>query len=216
MMLVVSGVGGLIVGYSIGYMDGDDEERRYFAYMAIFVFAMLMLVESGNLLLLLVGWGLVGLVVPPDRVLAPPTEAVAAAKKAFVMNAVGDAAMRARLLPAHRETGSLDFSVAFGGAGPPRLDDLNLVALGLLAGAVGKSAQLPLQTWLPGRDGGPDTGVGADPRGDDGHRRGLPDRADARDLRGCALDRRHLAADLGAATLVWRPDRDRPDRTSRA
>ena len=46
MMLVVSGVGGLIVGYSIGYMDGDDEERRYFAYMAIFVFAMLMLVES--------------------------------------------------------------------------------------------------------------------------------------------------------------------------
>ena len=61
MMLVVSGVGGLIVLYSIGYMDGEDEERRYFAYMAFFVFAMLMLVEGGNLLLLLVGWGLVGL-----------------------------------------------------------------------------------------------------------------------------------------------------------
>src|SRR5207302_235790 len=61
MMLIVSGVGGLIVLYSIGYMDGDDEERRYFAYMSLFVFSMLLLVEGGNLLLLLAGWGLVGL-----------------------------------------------------------------------------------------------------------------------------------------------------------
>ena len=61
MMLVVSGVSGLIVLYSIGYMDGDDEERRYFAYMAFFVFSMLLLVQGGNLLLLLAGWGLVGL-----------------------------------------------------------------------------------------------------------------------------------------------------------
>ena len=71
MMLIVSGVGVLIVVYSIGYMDGDDEERRYFAYMALFVFSMLLLVEAGNLLLLLVGWGLVGLsLVPADRLLA--------------------------------------------------------------------------------------------------------------------------------------------------
>src|ERR671937_712115 len=61
MMLVVAGVGALIVGYSIGYMDGDDEERRYFAYMAVFVFSMLLLVEGGNLVILLAGWGLVGL-----------------------------------------------------------------------------------------------------------------------------------------------------------
>ena len=61
MMLVVTGVGGLIVFYSIGYMKGEDEERRYFAYMSLFVFSMLMLVMGGNLLLLLVGWGLVGL-----------------------------------------------------------------------------------------------------------------------------------------------------------
>ena len=61
MMLIVSGVGGLIVLYSIGYMDGDDEERRYFAYMSLFVFSMLLLVQGGNLLLLLAGWGLVGL-----------------------------------------------------------------------------------------------------------------------------------------------------------
>ena len=50
MMLIVSGVGALIVGYSIGYMDGEDEERRYFAYMALFVFSMLLLVQGGNLL----------------------------------------------------------------------------------------------------------------------------------------------------------------------
>lgn len=61
MMLVVAGVGSLIVAYSIGYMDGEDEERRYFAYMALFVFSMLMLVLAGNYLILLVGWGLVGL-----------------------------------------------------------------------------------------------------------------------------------------------------------
>jgi len=61
MMLIVSGVGFLIVAYSIGYMDGDNEERRYFAYMALFVFSMLLLVQAGNLVILLAGWGLVGL-----------------------------------------------------------------------------------------------------------------------------------------------------------
>src|SRR4029453_275320 len=61
MMLVVSGVGMLIVLYSIGYMGGAAEERRYFAYMALFVFSMLLLVQAGNLLILLAGWGLVGL-----------------------------------------------------------------------------------------------------------------------------------------------------------
>ena len=94
MMLIVSGVGGLIVLYSIGYMDGDDEERRYFAYMSLFVFSMLMLVQAGNFLLLLVGWGLVGLA---SYLLIgfwhERPEAVAAAKKAFVMNAFGDATM---------------------------------------------------------------------------------------------------------------------------
>jgi NADH-quinone oxidoreductase subunit L len=61
MMLIVSGIGMLIVLYSVGYMHGVDEERRYFAYMSLFVFSMLALVEAGNLLILLAGWGLVGL-----------------------------------------------------------------------------------------------------------------------------------------------------------
>ena len=88
MMLVVTGVGSLIVLYSIGYMHGDNEERRYFGYMALFVFSMLMLVQGGNLLLMLVGWGLVGL---SSYLLIgfwhERPSAVAAAKKAFIVNA---------------------------------------------------------------------------------------------------------------------------------
>jgi NADH-quinone oxidoreductase subunit L len=157
MMLVVSGVGALIVAYSIGYMDGDDEERRYFAYMALFVFSMLLLVQGGNLLLLLVGWGLVGL---SSYLLIgfwhERPSAIAAAKKAFVMNAVGDATMALALFLLIQRTGSLDFERVFSQA-----DSIgggwamNLIALGLLGGAVAKSAQLPLQTWLPDAMEGP-------------------------------------------------------------
>ena len=156
MMLVVSGVGGLIVAYSVGYMDGDDEERRYFAYMAIFVFAMLMLVEGGNLLLLLVGWGMVGLA---SYLLIgfwhQRPEAIAAAKKAFVMNAVGDATMALALFLVIAKTGTLDYAAVFGDLDGLSQTTLNLIALGLLGGAVAKSAQLPLQTWLPDAMEGP-------------------------------------------------------------
>ncbi|MEX2210922.1 MAG: NADH-quinone oxidoreductase subunit L [Gaiellaceae bacterium] len=155
-MLIVSGVGALIVGYSLGYMDGEREERRFFAYMALFVFSMLLLVMTGNFLLLLVGWGLVGL---SSYLLIGfwherPT-AVAAAKKAFVMNAVGDATMALALFLLIWKTGTLDFGTAFA-----RVDDLSptvqtLIALGLLGGAVAKSAQLPLHTWLPDAMEGP-------------------------------------------------------------
>jgi NADH-quinone oxidoreductase subunit L len=157
MMLIVSGVGMLIVAYSIGYMEGDDEERRYFAYMAIFVFSMLLLVQSGNLLMLLVGWGLVGL---SSYLLIgfwhQRPEAVAAAKKAFVMNAVGDATMALALFLIIQRTGTLNFEEVFRQAdtiGGPWA--MNLIALGLLGGAVAKSAQLPLQTWLPDAMEGP-------------------------------------------------------------
>jgi NADH-quinone oxidoreductase subunit L len=157
MMLIVAGVGSLIVAYSIGYMDGDDEERRYFAYMALFVFSMLLLVQGGNLLMLLIGWGLVGLSSYlligfwHDR-----PSAIAAAKKAFVMNAIGDATMALALFVLIQRTGSLNFETVFihtdslGGGWA-----VNLVALGLLGGAVAKSAQLPLHTWLPDAMEGP-------------------------------------------------------------
>ena len=156
MMLVVAGVGGLIVLYSIGYMDGDDEERRYFAYMSLFVFSMLMLVEGGNLLLLLVGWGLVGL---SSYLLIgfwhERPSAVAAAKKAFVMNAIGDATMALSFFVIIAHSSSLEFGTSFDLAGSLSPTAINLVALGLLGGAVAKSAQIPLQTWLPDAMEGP-------------------------------------------------------------
>ena len=156
MMLIVSGVGGLIVLYSIGYMHDDPEERRYFAYMALFVFSMLLLVQAGNFLLLLVGWGLVGLA---SYLLIgfwhERPEAVAAAKKAFVMNAFGDATMALAFFVLIWQTGTLDFEGVFAGAGDLSQTLVNLVALGLLGGAVAKSAQLPLHTWLPDAMEGP-------------------------------------------------------------
>src|SRR5512133_3766597 len=155
MMLIVTGVGALIVGYSIGYMDGEDEERRYFAYMALFVFAMLLPVPGGNLLILLVGWGLVGL---SSYLLIgfhqERPSAIAAAKKAFIMNAVGDATFALALFLLIEKTGSVDFGAlqAIGGSSDTII---YLVALGLLGGAVAKSAQVPLHTWLPDAMEGP-------------------------------------------------------------
>jgi NADH-quinone oxidoreductase subunit L len=153
MMLIVSGVGALIVLYSIGYMDGDREERRYFAYMALFVFSMLLLVQGGNLLILLAGWGMVGLSSYlligfwHDR-----PSAIAAAKKAFIMNAIGDATMALALFLLIQKAGSVEFGIL---GGEYTSTVANLVALGLLGGAVAKSAQLPLQTWLPDAMEGP-------------------------------------------------------------
>jgi NADH-quinone oxidoreductase subunit L len=158
MMLIVSGVGGLIVWYSIGYMDGDDEERRYFAYMALFVFSMLLLVEGGNFLMLLAGWGLVGLA---SYLLIgfwhERPQAIAAAKKAFIMNAFGDATMALAFFLLIQQTGTLSFGPVFEAAEGGELSNtvVTLVALGLLGGAVAKSAQIPLQTWLPDAMEGP-------------------------------------------------------------
>jgi NADH-quinone oxidoreductase subunit L len=155
MMLIVAGVGSLIVAYSVGYMDGEDEERRYFAYISLFVFSMLLLVEGGNLLLLLAGWGMVGLSsylligFHHDR----PT-AVAAAKKAFVMNAFGDATMALSLFLLIQHTGHLDYVTVFA-TSPHGGAVANLIALGLLGGALAKSAQIPLHTWLPDAMEGP-------------------------------------------------------------
>src|SRR5215204_4741282 len=137
-------------------MDGGDEERRYFAYMSLFVFSMLLLVQAGNFLLLLVGWGLVGLA---SYLLIgfwhERPEAVAAAKKAFVMNAFGDATMALAFFVLMWQTGSLNFEISFEGAQTLSQTTVNLVALGLLGGAVAKSAQLPLHTWLPDAMEGP-------------------------------------------------------------
>jgi NADH-quinone oxidoreductase subunit L len=136
-------------------MDGEDEERRYFAYMSLFLFSMLLLVQSGNLLLLLAGWGMVGL---SSYLLIgyyqERPEAIAAAKKAFVMNAFGDATFALALFLLIQHTGQLDMPSVFSAA-PHSGTIADLIALGLLGGAVAKSAQIPLHTWLPDAMEGP-------------------------------------------------------------
>ena len=158
-MLIVSGIGSLIVMYSIGYMHGDPKERRFFAYLDLFLFSMLLLVMAGNFVLLLAGWGLVGL---SSYLLigfwheqhAP----VVAAKKAFVMNAVGDVGIAIAIFFMVRDLGTTDFHAVFT-KGPEVWakggDTANWVAFLLLVGAVAKSAQIPLHTWLPDAMEGP-------------------------------------------------------------
>jgi NADH-quinone oxidoreductase subunit L len=202
MMLIVSGVGGLIVWYSMGYMHGDDEERRYFAYMSLFVFAMLLLVEAGNFLLMLVGWGLVGLA---SYLLIGfwhhKPEAVSAAKKAFVMNAVGDATFALACVLLIYATGTLEFGSVFDQVDSMSSTTMNLVALGLLGGAIAKSAQIPLHTWLPDAMEGP-TPVSALIHAATMVTAGVYLLVRASPIFEAAPDVQHLAAILGAITLL--------------
>ena len=201
MMLIVSGVGSLIVAYSVGYMDGEDEERRYFAYMSLFVFSMLLLVQGGNLLLLLAGWGMVGL---SSYLLIgfyqERASAIAAAKKAFVMNAFGDATMALALFLLIQHTGRLDYAGVFAHS-PHGGAIANLIALGLLGGALAKSAQLPLHTWLPDAMEGP-TPVSALIHAATMVTAGVYLIARCHTLFENAYVVRDLAAGLGAATLL--------------
>ena len=207
MMLIVSGVGGLIVWYSMGYMAGDDEERRFFAYMSLFVFSMLLLVQAGNFLLLLVGWGLVGLA---SYLLIgfwhKRPEAVAAAKKAFVMNAIGDATFALALVLLIWSTGTLEFTGVFDEVDGLSSTIVNLVALGLLGGAAAKSAQIPLHTWLPDAMEGP-TPVSALIHAATMVTAGVYLLVRAHPIFEAAPDIQALAAILGAVTLARRRPR---------
>jgi NADH-quinone oxidoreductase subunit L len=158
-MLIVAGVGAVIVMYSIGYMHGDPKERRFFVYLDLFLFSMLLLVMADNFVLLLAGWGLVGL---SSYLLIgfwhERPEPVAAAKKAFVMNAIGDVGIAIAIFFMVRDLGTTDFAAVFH-TGPQHWAkgsaDANWVAAGLLLGALAKSAQIPLHTWLPDAMEGP-------------------------------------------------------------
>jgi NADH-quinone oxidoreductase subunit L len=203
MMLVVSGVGFLILSYAVGYMHGDVEERRYHAYKALFVFSMLLLVQSGNLLLLLAGWGLVGLssylLINFWHVRAT---AVAAGKKAFVMNAIGDATFALALFLLIQRAGSLDFRAVFQeGIAEKSSTVAVLIALGLLGGAVAKSAQIPLHTWLPDAMEGP-TPVSALIHAATMVTAGVYLIARTHVLFELAPDIQHLAGILGGVTIV--------------
>ena len=157
---VITGVGFLIHLFATGYMWKDHQEpggySRFFAYMNLFVFAMLMLVLGDNLLVLYLGWEGVGLC---SYLLIGfyhrDPENGYAARKAFVVTRVGDTLMAIGLFLLFRELGTLDIQTALGDAS--QLDGGMATAIGLLllGGAVGKSAQVPLQTWLPDAMAGP-------------------------------------------------------------
>jgi NADH-quinone oxidoreductase subunit L len=156
MALVVTGIGSLILIYSIGYMDGDPRFARYFAYKSLFVAAMLLLVLGANYLVMYIGWEGVGLA---SYLLIgfwfERPAAAAAAKKAFVVTRIGDAALLIGLILIWARTGSLDFDAVFHAVPSLAGGTVAVIGLLLLAGACGKSAQMPLHTWLPDAMEGP-------------------------------------------------------------
>ncbi|HXG49797.1 MAG TPA: NADH-quinone oxidoreductase subunit L [candidate division Zixibacteria bacterium] len=161
MLLVVTGIGALIHLYSIGYMGHDEDAVRFFAYLNLFVFFMLLLVMADNLLLLFVGWEGVGLC---SYLLIgfwyrDPANATAA-NKAFIVNRIGDFGFILGILLAVTELGrggvwTLDFAQMQANVGLLAPAKLTLITLLLFAGATGKSAQIPLFVWLPDAMAGP-------------------------------------------------------------
>src|SRR5262245_30214579 len=148
-VLLITGVGSLIHIYSIGYMADDPERRRFFAYLNLFLAAMLLLVLADNYLGLYVGWEGVGLA---SYLLigfwAHKPSAATAAKKAFVVNRVGDLGLAIAQMVMFAAIGSISFAGVFAAAPHLGQPTLNAIGLLLLLAACGKSAQVPLQSWL--------------------------------------------------------------------
>jgi len=158
MALVVTGVGSVIHVYSVGYMKDDEGFGRFFAYLNLFLFFMLLLVLGRSLLVLFVGWEGVGLC---SYLLIGfwfgDLANARAGKKAFVTNRVGDAGFLLGMFLLHQAFGTLDMdriNAAFGAATLPAVS-ASLVGLLLFAGASAKSAQIPLHVWLPDAMAGP-------------------------------------------------------------
>ena len=166
MLVVVTTISAFVHLYSIGYMDEDPYRPRFFAYLSLFTFAMLMLVTADNLVQLFFGWEGVGLM---SYLLIGfwyhKPEANAAAIKAFIVNRVGDFGFALGIFAVFMMTGAIDFDTVFAQA--PALtgktihflgwdvDALTLICLLLFMGAMGKSAQFLLHTWLPDAMEGP-------------------------------------------------------------
>ncbi len=159
MILVVSGVGLLIHLYSIGYMQGDEGFQRYFAYLNLFVFSMLLLVLGNNFVLMFLGWEGVGLCSYLLIGFWFTRQAAAdAGKKAFIVNRVGDFGFILGVFLIFSTFGSIQFSQVFGRAAQllvPGGAVATAIALLLFLGATGKSAQIPLYVWLPDAMEGP-------------------------------------------------------------
>ena len=155
-VLLVTFVGSLIHVYSIAYMEHDPDRRRFFAYLNLFVAAMLLLVLADSYLLLYVGWEGVGLASYLLIGFWNHNSAYAAAsKKAFVANRVGDLGLSIAIMIMFVQFGSVDFESVFAGASGASQAALTAIGLMLLLGACGKSAQFPLQSWLGDAMAGP-------------------------------------------------------------
>jgi len=157
MLLVVTGVGLLIHIYSIGYMHGDRSFARYFAYLNLFTFSMLLLVLADNFLLLFVGWEGVGLC---SYLLIgfwfENNDNAYAGRKAFVVNRIGDFGFLLGMFLIFLHFGSLNFNVVFSQVPEVMTTSLaTAICLLLFLGATGKSAQIPLHVWLPDAMAGP-------------------------------------------------------------
>ncbi|MGB0767264.1 MAG: NADH-quinone oxidoreductase subunit L [Phycisphaeraceae bacterium] len=160
MLLVITGIGSLIAIYAMGYMKGDPGVARFFAAMALFIFAMTTLVMADNLVLLFLGWEGVGLC---SYLLIGyyygKDSAVAAAKKAFIVNRIGDFGFLIGIFLCYQQFGSTDFATIFAsdklaeGVAIPFA--IQAIPFCLMVGAFGKSAQIPLFVWLPDAMAGP-------------------------------------------------------------
>jgi NADH-quinone oxidoreductase subunit L len=155
-VLLITGVGALIHLYSVGYMAHDPDRRRFFGQLNLFITAMLLLVLGNNFVMLYLGWEGVGLASYlligwyQDR-----PSAATAAKKAFLMNRVGDVGLAIAIFILWTNLGTLQYSGVFARVGELSSGELLAVTLLLLLGACGKSGQFPLQAWLPDAMEGP-------------------------------------------------------------
>ncbi len=154
--LLITFVGTLIHIYSVAYMSHDVDRRRFFAYLNLFIAAMLILVLGDSFVLLFVGWEGVGLA---SYLLIGfwnhRTEYAVAAKKAFVMNRVGDMGLLVAMMLMFATFGAVDYETVFGAVEGTNVTVLTALGLLLLLGACGKSAQVPLQAWLGDAMAGP-------------------------------------------------------------
>lgn len=162
MALIVTGVGFIIHVYSIGYMHGDKSFWRFFAYLNLFIFAMMNLILGDNFVLLFLGWEGVGLCSYLligfwyDRKFEKSTTSDAA-KKAFIVNRIGDFGFLLGMFLIYLTFGSLNFNDVFAHASAINIPvaTMNFIAIFLFIGATGKSAQIPLYIWLPDAMAGP-------------------------------------------------------------
>jgi len=156
MLLIITGVGFLIHVYSIGYMHGDAGFNKFFSYLNLFVFFMLVLVMGSNYLVMFVGWEGVGLC---SYLLIgfwfKNQDYNSAANKAFIMNRIGDLGLLLGVILIFIHCGSLNYTEVFSRVSALDTNTITLITVLLFIGAMGKSAQIPLYTWLPDAMAGP-------------------------------------------------------------